>query len=389
MKKYLIRTFGCQQNTADSERIASMYEARGFEPTGCLMEADLVVINTCMVREQAEERVYGLVRGIRGGKGKPGAEIVVTGCLVGAVLREPSGKMAKKVVSRLSDVTLLPIDEVGFEHLPKRSDGRLASIVIGNGCGNYCSYCIVPYSRGKELSRPFAEILEEVRLAVAEGKDEILLLGQNVNSYGSDFLRKRIADRESYRLPDGREVAPVMVKHLGKHRIPTLFPHLLKAVATTPGVSKVSFISSNPWDFSDELISVIAENGNIDRLLHLPVQSGSDSILRAMNRWYTRDEYLSLVEKIRSAVPDVRFTTDIIVGFPGETRRDFEDTLDIVRRVKFEKAYLARYSPRPGTASAKLDDDVSREEKVRRFRELDRVVLTLAGRAYLLDKECR
>ncbi|NTW30212.1 MAG: MiaB/RimO family radical SAM methylthiotransferase [Candidatus Moranbacteria bacterium] len=385
-KKYLIRTFGCQQNTADSERIASMYEARGFEPADSLAEADLVVINTCMVREQAEERVYGLVRTIRNGEGKPDAEIVVTGCLVGAVLREPSGKMAKKVVSRLPDVTLLPIDEVGFEHLPKRADSRLASVVIGNGCGNFCAYCIVPYSRGAESSRPFAEILEEVRLAVADGKDEILLLGQNVNSYGSDFLRERIAEQEPYRLPDGREVAPVMVKHLGKHRIPTLFPHLLEAVATTPGVSKVSFLSSNPWDFSDELISVIAENGNIDRLLHLPIQSGSDAILRAMNRWYTRDEYLSLVEKIRMAVPDVRFTTDIIVGFPGETERDFEDTLDIARRVKFEKAYLARYSPRPGTASAKLDDDVSREEKVRRFHELDRIVLTLAGRAHLLEK---
>jgi tRNA-2-methylthio-N6-dimethylallyladenosine synthase len=385
-KKYLIRTFGCQQNTADSERIASMYEARGFEPTDNLAEADLVVINTCMVREQAEERVYGLVRTIRSGEGKPGAEIVVTGCLVGAVLREPSGKMAKKAVSRLPDVTLLPIDEVGFEHLPKRSGGKFASVVIGNGCGNFCAYCIVPYSRGAESSRPFAEIIEEVRHAVAEGKDEVLLLGQNVNSYGSDFLRERIADRESYRLPDGREVAPVMVKHLGKHRIPTLFPHLLEAVATTPGVSKVSFLSSNPWDFSDELISVIARNGNIDRLLHLPIQSGSDAILRAMNRWYTRDEYLSLVEKIRTAVPDVRFTTDIIVGFPGETERDFADTLDIVRRVKFEKAYLARYSPRPGTASAKRGDYVPREEKVRRFHELDRVVLTLAGRAHLLEK---
>ncbi|NTV55131.1 MAG: radical SAM protein, partial [Candidatus Moranbacteria bacterium] len=195
-KKYLIRTFGCQQNTADSERIASMYEARGFEPADSLAEADLVVINTCMVREQAEERVYGLVRTIRKGEGKPDAEIVVTGCLVGAALREPSGKMAKKVVSRLPDVTLLPIDEVGFEHLPKRSDDRLASIVIGNGCGNFCAYCIVPYSRGTESSRPLAEILEEVRLAVADGKDEILLLGQNVNSYGSDFLRERIAEQE-------------------------------------------------------------------------------------------------------------------------------------------------------------------------------------------------
>ncbi|NTW29960.1 MAG: MiaB/RimO family radical SAM methylthiotransferase [Candidatus Moranbacteria bacterium] len=385
-KKYLIRTFGCQQNTADSERIASSYEARDFESTENLAEADVVVINTCMVREQAEERVYGLVRTIRKGKGRRDVEIVITGCLVGAALREPSGKLAQKVASRLPGVTFLPIDEVGFEHLPKRSERGPASIVIGNGCGNFCSYCIVPYSRGAESSRPFDEILDEVRKAVKEGHDEILLLGQNVNSYGSDFLRERIAGQEPYRLPDGREVAPVMVKHLGKHRIPTLFPYLLEAVAMTPGVTKVSFLSANPWDFSDELISVIAQNENIDRLLHLPIQSGSDTILRAMNRWYTRDEYLSLVEKIRTAVPDVRFTTDIIVGFPGETERDFEDTLDIARRVRFEKAYLARYSPRPGTASAKMHDDVPRVEKVRRFHELDRVILTLAGRAHLLKK---
>lgn len=384
-KKYLIRTFGCQQNTADSERIASMYEARGFEPADSLADADLVVINSCMVREQAEERVYGLVRTIRNGEGKPDADIVVTGCLVGAVSREPSGRMTKKVASRLPDVTLLPIDEVGFEHLPKRAGSRRASVIIGNGCANYCSYCIVPYSRGKETSRPFADILVEVRQAVAEGRDEILLLGQNVNSYGADMLRDTVGEGGSYQLPDGREIDPVMVKHLGKHRIPTLFPFLLEAVAKTPGVSKVSFLSSNPWDFSDELISVIARNGNIDRLLHLPIQSGSDAVLRAMNRWYTRDDYLTLVERIRAAVPDVRFTTDVIVGFPGETEKDFEDTLDVARRVKFEKAYLARYSPRPGTVSARLDDDVPREEKVRRFHELDRVVLTLAGREYLLD----
>ncbi|MEI6650677.1 MAG: MiaB/RimO family radical SAM methylthiotransferase [Candidatus Moraniibacteriota bacterium] len=386
MNTYLIRTFGCQQNTADSERIAASYEARGFVPTETVAEADVIVINTCMVRDQAEEKVYGFVRNIREGEGKPDVEIVVTGCLVGAALREPSGKMRTKIASRLQEVTLLPIDEVGFENHPKRATGKLASVVIGNGCGNFCSYCIVPFSRGKEASRPFQDILEEVRGAVKEGRDEILLLGQNVNSYGADFLVDRIREGESYALPDGREVTPVMVRHLGKKRIPTLFPYLLEAVAKTGGVRNVSFLSSNPWDFSDELISVIARNANIDRMLHLPVQSGSDRILSAMNRFYTRDEYLALVDRIRTSVPDVLLTTDIIVGFPGETLEDFADTLDIAQRVKFHKAYAARYSPRPGTASAKLTDDVSREEKVRRFRELDRLVLTLAGREYLLEK---
>ncbi len=386
MKKYLIRTFGCQQNVADSERIAASYEARGFVPTEDVSQSDVIVINTCMVRDQAEERVYGFVRTIREGEGKPDVEIVVTGCLVGAALREPSGKMRKKIALRLPDVTFLQIDEVGFEHLPKRAEGKLASIVISNGCGNFCSYCIVPFSRGKEVSRPFVDIMEEVREAVESGRDEIVLLGQNVNSYGADFLVNHIRDGESYSLPDGREVTPVMVSHLGKQRIPTLFPHLLETVAKIPGVAKVSFLSSNPWDFSDELISVIARNPTIDRMLHLPVQAGSDRMLAAMNRFYTRNEYLALVDRIRDAVPDVLFTTDIIVGFPGETSEDFEDTLDIARRVKFHKAYVARYSPRPGTASAKLTDDVPREEKVRRFRELDRLILTLAGREHLLEK---
>lgn len=382
---YFIRTFGCQQNTADSERVASYYEARGFSRAERIGDADLVVINTCMVRDQAEERIYGLVRNLR--EENPGIEIVVTGCLVGAAAREPSGEAAKKVVSRLPGVTLLPSEEVGFEHLPKRAAGRLASVVIGNGCDNFCSYCIVPHSRGREVSRPFGDILDEVRAALSEGKDEILLLGQNVNSYGADFLRDRIREGETYRLPDGREVSPVMVRHLGKSRVPTLFPYLLEAVAETPGVSKVSFLSSNPWDFSDELIEVIAAHPNIDRTLHLPVQAGSDSVLRSMNRWYTRDEYLSLVDRIRAAVPDVLLTTDIIVGFPGETAEDFEETVDLARRVVFYKAFIARYSPRPGTVSAeRMRDDVPDGEKRHRFRELDRLVLTLSGREHLLGR---
>jgi len=381
-KTYFIRTFGCQQNTADSERIAASYEARGFSSAERIEDADIVVINTCMVRDQAEERVYGLVRNLR--ERNPETEIVVTGCLVGASVREPSGKSAKKLARRLPGVMLLPSEEVGFERPPKRADGRLASIVIGNGCDNFCSYCIVPHSRGREVSRPFGDIVSEVAEAVAEGKDEILLLGQNVNSYGADFLRGRIGEGEAYALPDGRTVSPVMVRHLGKARVPTLFPYLLEAVAETPGVSKVSFLSSNPWDFSDELISVIARHPNVDRTIHLPVQSGSDRVLAAMNRRYTKAEYLSLVDRIRAAVPCIRFTTDIIVGFPGETEEDFLETTDVVRRVVFDKAFVARYSPRPGTASERVADDVPDAEKRRRFHELDRLVLTLSGREDLI-----
>ncbi len=389
MSKYFIQTFGCQQNTADSERIASFYESRGFEAAPDIETADTLVINTCIVRDRAEERVYGLVQNLRekSKRDKDDVHVVITGCLVGAAAREPSGKLMKRMKGRLPDAEFLPLEEVGFEHTPKRNTGKLASIVISNGCNNYCAFCIVPFARGKERSRPFGEIMDEVRDAVAQGKAEIMLLGQNVNSYGADFLVETIKAKGEYILPDGKKVKPTMVKHLGRHRIPTIFPELLEAVATTPGVEKVMFLSANPWDFSDDLIAVIARNKNIDRLLHLPIQAGSDKILKAMNRWYTRDEYLALIENIRAQVPDVQFTTDIIVGFPGETLEDFADTLDIAQRVKYHKAYLAWYSPRPGTAALKMGNDVDIHEKKRRYQELDHLILELAGRSYLINSK--
>ncbi len=388
MKKYFIQTFGCQQNTADSERIASQYEARGFVSAESIEEADTLIVNTCIVRDRAEERVYGLVQNLRE-KSKRGPEdlqIVITGCLVGAAAREPSGKLMKRMRERLPNELFLPMEDVGFEHAPKRNTGKMASVVISNGCNNFCAFCIVPFSRGKERSRPFDEILHEVREAVKNGKTEILLLGQNVNSYGADLLMETMRTGSQYALPDGKRVKPVMVKHLGRHRIPTLFTYLLEAVAETSGVEKVMFLSANPWDFSDELIEVIARHSNIDRLLHLPIQAGSDKIIKAMNRWYTRDEYLALIDRIRAKVPDVQFTTDIIVGFPGETREDFEATMDIARRVKFVKAFIAWYSPRHGTAALKMDNDVDIHEKKRRYTELDHLVLRLSGREHLIGK---
>lgn len=385
---YFIQTFGCQQNTADSERLASYYEARGFMPAENLETASTLIINTCIVRDRAEEKVYGLVQNLRekSKRHKDDLHIVVTGCLVGAATREPSGKLIKRMQARLPDAEFLPLEEVGFEHAPKRQQGKLASIVISNGCNNYCAFCIVPFSRGKERSRPFQDILAEVRQAVSAGKTEIMLLGQNVNSYGADILFEAMRNKGKYELPSGDLVEPVMVKHLGRHRIPTIFPKLLEAVATIPGVEKVSFLSSNPWDFSDALIETIAKHKNIDRLLHLPIQAGSNKIIKAMNRWYTREEYLDLIERIRSKVPEVKFTTDIIVGFPGETREDFEETLDIAKRVKFDRAYIAWYSPRHGTAALKMKEEIDIHEKKRRYTELDHLVLRLAGREHLIGK---
>lgn len=383
---YFITTFGCQQNEADSERIASFYESRGFVPTENIAAADLIVLNTCVVRERAAEKVFGLVRNIRKGlKGNASARIVVTGCLIGAASRVPGGKMMKSLRTRLPDVEFLPLEEVGFEYVPKRTSERSISVPISNGCNNFCSYCIVPFSRGKERSRPFEEIMNEVNAAVQNGAEEVMLLGQNVNSYGSDLLLTKLGENEEYVLPDGRSVKPVMVKHLSRHRIPTLFPHLLEAVAALPEIKKVSFVSSNPWDFSDDLINVIAKYPNIDRLIHLPIQAGSDSVLKRMNRWYTQEEYLALIERIRTRIPDAKFTTDIIVGFPGETEMEYEETKKVVQLVKFEKAYIAWYSPRPGTVGMKeMKDDVPFLEKKRRHRELDELVLTLAGNTWAI-----
>ncbi len=385
---YFITTFGCQQNEADSERIASFYEARGLVQAKNIQGAQVIVLNTCVVRERAAEKVFGLVRNIRRGlKGNAAARIVVTGCLIGAASRVPGGKMMKSLRARLPDVEFLPLEEVGFEYAPKRTSLKSVSIPISNGCNNFCSYCIVPFSRGKEKSRPFADIVLEATEAAQNGAEEILLLGQNVNSYGADLLLERLGEKEEYVLPDGQSVKPVMVKHLSRHRIPTLFPYLLEAVAKLPQIKKVSFVSSNPWDFSESLIDVIAKYRNIDRLIHLPVQSGSDSVLKRMNRWYTQAEYLSLIARIQKAIPEAKFTTDIIVGFPGETEEEFEETKKVVQTVRFEKAYIAWYSPRPGTVGMKeMQDDVPFLEKKRRHRELDRLVLTLSGNEWALKK---
>ena len=379
MTRFFLRTFGCQQNVADSERLATYYRGRGYERVATDADADLVVINSCMIRDKAEERVYGYIRNLRRDRGVGDLRIVLTGCIVGAAAREPSGALAKKLATRIPDVELLPIEEVGFEYAPERaaSETKHAWVVVSSGCNNYCAFCIVPFARGREVSRPYGEIVEEVRQLIREGYTSVTLLGQNVNSYGSDLVLATRADaREdddiAYELPDGTRVAPVWVSHLGRTRIPTLFPHLLAAVASVPGIAKVTFTSSNPWDFSDALIETITAHPTIDRLIHLPVQSGSTKVLKAMNRWYTREDYLALIARIRAALPDATFATDIIVGFPGETEEDFQQTLSLIDRVGFVKSFTGCYSPRPGTAATKgMPDTISWEEKKRRFHLVD------------------
>jgi len=378
MTSFFIKTFGCQQNVADSERIVGYYESRGYKYVHDEVDADLVVINTCLIRDKAEERVYGYIRNIKkqAQKDEHAQHIILTGCIVGAAAREPSGKMKKKLKKRIPDVELMSIEDVGFEYAPQRTDKKHAWVVISNGCNNYCSFCIVPFARGKEVSRPYHDIMTEVKQLANDGYTSITLLGQNVNSYGADLVLAQEKERQNmYLLPGGKEIAPVMVNHLGRTRIPTLFPYLLEDVCQIVGIETITFTSSNPWDFSDALIDVIARNENIDRLLHLPVQSGSDKIIKKMNRWHDVSDFLLLIERIEQKVSDVKFITDIIVGFPGETEVDFQKTIDLCKKVGFVRAFIGCYSERPGThASKEMPDTISWEEKKRRWHILNDLI---------------
>ena len=259
----------------------------------------------------------------------------------------------------------IPLEEIGFELAPLRQDTKTALIPITHGCNNFCTFCVVPFTRGREISRPFDAIVEEARSAYMNGFKKVLLLGQNVNSYGSDIV---LAGKKQ------QELKPVYVKHLGKHRIPTLFPHLLAEVAKI-GFEEVNFISSNPWDFSDELIDTIAQYGNITRTFHLAVQSGDDAVLKRMNRWYTAQEYIDLVGRIKAKMPESHVTTDIIVGFCGETDEEFQNTVKMCKKIQFDKAYISIYSNRRGTHAYKhLADDIPHTVKDKRWKQLDKIV---------------
>ena len=365
--KYFIKTFGCAANEADSERVAALYQSRGYTRSKTMKGADDVIINTCMIRAAAEHRVYGLVHNLSLEKQKGRkVKIVVTGCMVGMAAREKTGKMLATLHKKMPSVDeFLPIEEVGFDFAPIRTTGNTALVPITNGCNNFCTFCVVPFTRGREMSRPFEDIIAECKELVSQGKTYVTLVGQNVNSYGADL-------KSEY---NGKKIKPVYVKHLGRLRIPTLFPMLLEEIAKIEGIALIDFISSNPWDFSDELIEVMAKTPKISRHLHLPVQAGDDTVLKRMNRWYTRDEYVSLVKTLRKKIPEITIGTDIIVGFPGETTEQFEQTVILSKEVGFTKAYVAMYSDRPMTAAHKVYlDDVTHEEKKRRWAILEELI---------------
>lgn len=353
--KIYLKTFGCAQNESDSERVKAFYSLKGDEFVDDWKLAGTVIINSCVVRESAENRVYGLINEIRKWESKNMSKrrkIILTGCLV------PISKNKIKDVDKM-----LSIKEIRFDLEPIRNKNKAALITISSGCNNFCSYCIVPYSRGREVSRNMEEILKEVDGAIEKGFKEVVLIGQNVNSYGTDLNPpKSPFDKGN------------CIVNMGKNRFQSTFPKLLEEVAKKK-LKKISFVSSNPWDFSDELIEVIAKNKNIDRLLHLPFQSGDDEILKKMNRGYTQKEYLNLVKKIKNKVSGVRFSTDIIIGFPGEDDKAFGNTVKVCKEVGFEIAYINKYSPRRGTVSAKLYiDDIPMSEKKRRWKILNDLV---------------
>jgi len=367
-KTYFIYTFGCQANKSDSERIAGDYQARGYQKTKKVDQADEIIINTCAVRQRAEDRVIGLINNLakkfKNKKSKP--KIILTGCMI------HHGQYQLLQMLPLVD-EILPIMEVGFNQPIIRRDQHHAWVLISTGCNSFCSYCIVPFSRGREHSRSMKDILKEIRQLTEKGYFEITLVGQNVNSYGLEkvgiSLRKLLMRHpEKIKLPSNQS-------QYKKFKAQPPFAKLLEKVCSFPQIKKIRFLSSNPWDFSDELIDCIAKHSQIDRYIHLPVQSGSNQILKKMNRGYTRQHYLQLIKKIRQKIPNAELGTDIIVGFPGETDKDFQDTVDLAKKVGFKLAFVAQYSPRPHTAASKLyQDNVPPAVKKQRWKILDDLI---------------
>lgn len=361
-KKYKIDVFGCQMNERDSETIAGMLTDMGFEEVTQDAFADIIVFVTCCVRENAEGRIYGHIGALSKECEERGAIIIACGCM----MQQPHvvEKIKKsyhnvKIVFGTHNVHTLPEllhrymtkkkrvfeiwekEESIVEELPiKRMDKHKAWVSIILGCNNFCSYCIVPHVRGRERSRNMVDILSEIKALALDGCKEITLLGQNVNSYGNDLGEKN------------------------------LFARLLYAIDEIEGIERVRFMTSHPKDLSDSLIDAMKNCKKVCNHLHLPFQSGSTRILDLMNRKYTKEHYLSLVNRIREKIPDIVLTTDIIVGFPGETEEDFEETLDVVKKVGFDAAYTFIYSPRKGTPAAKFEQTTPSDVISKRFKKL-------------------
>jgi tRNA-2-methylthio-N6-dimethylallyladenosine synthase len=363
MKSFHIITFGCQMNEHDSERITGVLEAQGCASTRDAMTADMVILNTCSIREKAEQKFFSELGRLKQLKDeKPDLVIAVAGCIAqqeGANIlsRAPYVDMifGPSDIAKLSEIITkkqartAPVIDTGGDaeyhrkHIPAvRTDRLKAWVSIMYGCDNFCTYCVVPYLRGRERSRPSQDIIDEVRGLVEKGYKEVTLLGQNVNSYGRGMERN------------------------------VDFPSLLRRVNDETGIERIRFVTSHPRDLSDGLICALRDLPKVCESLHLPVQSGSDRILEAMNRGYARTDYLEKVKRLRDAVPDIAFTTDIIVGFPGETDEDFEMTMKLLDEVRYDSIFAFKYSKRPETAALKLSGHLPEEVKEARLtRVLD------------------
>ncbi|HEY2697895.1 MAG TPA: tRNA (N6-isopentenyl adenosine(37)-C2)-methylthiotransferase MiaB [Pseudonocardiaceae bacterium] len=360
-KTYLVRTYGCQMNVHDSERLAGMLETAGYVPAEGDAAPDVVVFNTCAVRENADNKLYGNLGHLYPmKKANPDMQIAVGGCLAqkdrGEIVRRAPWVdvvfgthnigslpvlLERAKHNARAEVEILESLEVFPSTLPARRDSAYAGWVsISVGCNNTCTFCIVPSLRGKEADRRPGEILAEVQALVDEGVSEVTLLGQNVNSYGVQF-----GDRLAF----------------GK---------LLRACGGIEGLDRVRFTSPHPKDFTDDVITAMAETSNVCHQLHMPLQSGSDRVLKAMRRSYRSERYLGILAKVREAMPDAAITTDIIVGFPGETEEDFQATLDVVRQARFSGAFTFQYSKRPGTPAADMDEQVPKAVVQERYERL-------------------
>ena len=366
-KKYLIKTYGCQGNLADSEKISGILESLGFVRTDNDESADLIIFNTCAIRENAENRVFGELGRIKNlKKDNPNLVMAICGCM------SQEEKIVNTIKEKYPQVDIIfgthnihKIDEYLYEvyksnkriaevfsfegdiveNVPVvRDHNRKAWVNIMYGCDEFCTYCIVPYTRGKERSRMPEDIIEEVKGLVSDGYLEVTLLGQNVNAYGKDFIDRQYS-----------------------------FANLLEDLSKT-NITRIRYTTSHPKDLDDETINVMAKYDNIMPHLHLPVQSGSNKVLKKMNRKYTKEEYLEKVRKLKEAIPGISITTDIIVAFPGEDEADFEDTLDLVRKVDFEGAFTFIYSPREGTPAAKYENPLTEDEKKNRLLALNEVI---------------
>jgi tRNA-2-methylthio-N6-dimethylallyladenosine synthase len=378
-RTYAIRTYGCQMNEHDSERLAGLLEADGLVPAASEDEADVVVLNTCCIRENADNKLYGKLGHLKSKKAeRPDMEIIVSGCLAQKdrdLVQQRAGHVdvvlgthnvhravellhAARVAGPLTEIWDEALEEA--ESFPsalavKREVDHSAWVTIQIGCDNTCAYCIVPSVRGKELSRPFGELVAEVERLAADGVIEVTLLGQNVNSYGRDLTTSRRAASTGADLDDVFAAGERWASDPSRRARP-LFADLLGAVASVEGIHRVRYTSPHPKDLRPETIAAMAEHAAVCPHLHLPLQSGSDRTLAAMHRGYTADRYLDKLAAARAGIDDLAVTTDLIVGFPGETDGDFEQTLEVVAAAEYDSAYTFIFSPREGTEAAALVD---------------------------------